>query len=489
MLAGLAGMAVANRAMRPIAALTAAAARHRHDPRPLAAGSPSRRATTRSPSSPARSIRCSASSTPRGPRPRDDQAPARVRRRRLPRAAHAADQHPRQPRAARGVAEHGRPDADEGERAAVASALRSSKRMNRLVGDLLLLARADAGRVGRRAECDLALIAAEALEEVGPVSDGHRFTSTADRRRPRSPAIPTSCIGWSSTCSRTRSATPRRAPRSTSSSASEAASRPAAGQRRRPGPAGGDGVAGLRALRPRRRAPPIGPPATAPAPASGSRSCAPSRSLTAAAVAARRSESRRRRLRRHAAAAGRRTKFERTLPRLEDSFRSEVEYLPWTRQQPSRSSPIAARLAPPEPIGPPAPSRPGAYFGPAAETAPRLTAPAGLVFARISLAQHPRVAFTDASGSGARPGIGGCGRRPRAAGLGDFVAVRGPGRAAEQVDRALPTSTADGLDPGRALVIGAPALTRERIRLRDVRDPGESSARAGVRGSRRWFQR
>jgi signal transduction histidine kinase len=70
------------------------------------------------------------------------------------------------------------PDADEGEVAAVGSALRSSKRMNRLVGDLLLLARADAGRVGRRADCDLAQIASEALVEVRPVSDGHRFTST-----------------------------------------------------------------------------------------------------------------------------------------------------------------------------------------------------------------------------------------------------------------------------------------------------------------------
>jgi signal transduction histidine kinase len=50
--------------------------------------------------------------------------------------------------------------------------------MNRLVGDLLLLARADAGRIGERIECDLALIAAEALEEVAPVSDGHNFNST-----------------------------------------------------------------------------------------------------------------------------------------------------------------------------------------------------------------------------------------------------------------------------------------------------------------------
>ena len=46
--------------------------------------------------------------------------------------------------------------AREDERAMVDSALRSSSRMSRLVGDLLLLARADAGRIGARTRCDLA---------------------------------------------------------------------------------------------------------------------------------------------------------------------------------------------------------------------------------------------------------------------------------------------------------------------------------------------
>jgi len=45
--------------------------------------------------------------------------------------------------------------------------------MNRLVGDLLLLARADAGRASVQRECDMAAIAEEALEEVEPVADGH----------------------------------------------------------------------------------------------------------------------------------------------------------------------------------------------------------------------------------------------------------------------------------------------------------------------------
>jgi two-component system OmpR family sensor kinase len=55
------------------------------------------------------------------------------------------------------------------DRDATASALRSSRRMSRLVSDLLLLARADAGRTGARRECDLAEIASAAAAEVAPV--------------------------------------------------------------------------------------------------------------------------------------------------------------------------------------------------------------------------------------------------------------------------------------------------------------------------------
>jgi two-component system, OmpR family, sensor kinase len=56
----------------------------------------------------------------------------------------------------------------EDERAMVDSALRSSGRMSRLVGDLLLLARADAGRIGARTRCDLAEVARNAAAEVAP---------------------------------------------------------------------------------------------------------------------------------------------------------------------------------------------------------------------------------------------------------------------------------------------------------------------------------
>jgi len=57
----------------------------------------------------------------------------------------------------------------EDERAMVDSALRSSGRMSRLVGDLLLLARADAGRIGARTHCDLAEAAGSAAAEVAPM--------------------------------------------------------------------------------------------------------------------------------------------------------------------------------------------------------------------------------------------------------------------------------------------------------------------------------
>jgi two-component system OmpR family sensor kinase len=66
---------------------------------------------------------------------------------------------------------------EEGE--IVASALRSSRRMRRLVGDLLLLAQADAGRMGARKKVDLTEIAGAAVREVTPVADGHAIALRA----------------------------------------------------------------------------------------------------------------------------------------------------------------------------------------------------------------------------------------------------------------------------------------------------------------------
>jgi signal transduction histidine kinase len=63
---------------------------------------------------------------------------------------------------------------DQGETAR--SALRSSKRMRRLVADLLLLARSDTGRVVQRQPTDLADIAIDAAAELGPMSVTHELS-------------------------------------------------------------------------------------------------------------------------------------------------------------------------------------------------------------------------------------------------------------------------------------------------------------------------
>ncbi|MEA2353843.1 MAG: two-component system, OmpR family, sensor kinase, partial [Thermoleophilaceae bacterium] len=56
------------------------------------------------------------------------------------------------------------------------SALRSSRRMRRLVADLLLLARADAGRESLREAVDLADVVSEAAAEAAPVAAGHELS-------------------------------------------------------------------------------------------------------------------------------------------------------------------------------------------------------------------------------------------------------------------------------------------------------------------------
>ena len=63
------------------------------------------------------------------------------------------------------------------------SALRSSKRMRRLVGDLLLLARADAGREAPRQTLDLAKIVREAATEAGALASGHTVSLDLPGRR------------------------------------------------------------------------------------------------------------------------------------------------------------------------------------------------------------------------------------------------------------------------------------------------------------------
>ena len=65
-------------------------------------------------------------------------------------------------------------------REAAASALRSSRRMRRLVADLLLLARADAGREPPRRTVDLTHVVAAAASELEPVAGEHEITIAAE---------------------------------------------------------------------------------------------------------------------------------------------------------------------------------------------------------------------------------------------------------------------------------------------------------------------
>jgi two-component system, OmpR family, sensor kinase len=67
------------------------------------------------------------------------------------------------------------------DREVVDSALRSSRRMSRLVSDLLLLARADAGRLAPHRRCDLAEIAGAAAAEAAPLMGGRHFEIDNDK--------------------------------------------------------------------------------------------------------------------------------------------------------------------------------------------------------------------------------------------------------------------------------------------------------------------
>ncbi|MDQ6834642.1 MAG: HAMP domain-containing histidine kinase [Actinomycetota bacterium] len=67
-----------------------------------------------------------------------------------------------------------------GEQAETAeAALRSTRRMRRLVGDLLLLARADARRTQPRRPTDLADVLLDAASELGPMADHHELSIAA----------------------------------------------------------------------------------------------------------------------------------------------------------------------------------------------------------------------------------------------------------------------------------------------------------------------
>jgi signal transduction histidine kinase len=65
------------------------------------------------------------------------------------------------------------------QRESAASALRSSRRMRRLVADLLLLARADAGREMPHRAVDLAAVVTDAAAELEPVAGDHEISISA----------------------------------------------------------------------------------------------------------------------------------------------------------------------------------------------------------------------------------------------------------------------------------------------------------------------
>ncbi len=65
------------------------------------------------------------------------------------------------------------------QRETAASALRSSRRMRRLVADLLLLARADAGRKAPHQPVDLSEVVTDAASELEPVARGHEISVSA----------------------------------------------------------------------------------------------------------------------------------------------------------------------------------------------------------------------------------------------------------------------------------------------------------------------
>ncbi|MGI8731453.1 MAG: sensor histidine kinase, partial [Solirubrobacteraceae bacterium] len=70
---------------------------------------------------------------------------------------------------------------DGDQRDAAHSALRSSRRMRRLVADLLLLARHDAARKAPHTATDVGQILIEAAAELGVIADGHELSIDSNR--------------------------------------------------------------------------------------------------------------------------------------------------------------------------------------------------------------------------------------------------------------------------------------------------------------------
>jgi two-component system, OmpR family, sensor kinase len=177
MLAAFAGVVVARRAMRPISALTAAAREiastrdpSRRVPRPAAQDEVGELAATLDQM--LRSLDAARAEREQAMQAQRDFVADASHELRTPLTSTLANLELLQA----SLDEQG---SDE-DRAATSSALRSSRRMSRLVSDLLLLARADAGRAGARRDCDLAEIVAAAAAEAEPVAEGHQLEVNAE---------------------------------------------------------------------------------------------------------------------------------------------------------------------------------------------------------------------------------------------------------------------------------------------------------------------
>ncbi len=168
LLALLGGLALAKRSLRPITALTATArdiARTR-DPR---GAFPSRRPTTRSPSWRARSTRCSKGLEAS----RNETEGALDRQRQF--VADASHELRTPLTSVLANLELLTEELEGDPRETAEAALRSSRRMRRLVADLLLLARSDGAAEQRRRPLDLSAVALDAISEAGAIADGHEL--------------------------------------------------------------------------------------------------------------------------------------------------------------------------------------------------------------------------------------------------------------------------------------------------------------------------
>lgn len=177
-LAALAGLAVANRAMRPIASLTAAARKigTTRDPSrriPIPDTDDEVAELARTLDQMLRALDAARGETEQMIEAQRDFIADASHELRTPLTSILANLELLEERLAAGG------EAESEDREIVAGALGSSRRMRRLVSDLLLLARADAGRSGPRRVCDLTAITAAAIAEVRPVSGAHQLMLSA----------------------------------------------------------------------------------------------------------------------------------------------------------------------------------------------------------------------------------------------------------------------------------------------------------------------